>query len=675
MKKIRIKSIAMHYFKGIENRTVDLGEGTTLISAPNGAGKSTIADAFHWCLWGKNARGEQKFSVKTLDRNGVEIPHVNHEVEVVLGVGDETDPLYEEQQTFKRVLVPEYDNDDQLKGNHTDYFWNDVPMKKSEYDAKVSGLVKETVFKLIATPYAFLELDWQKQRDTLMRMAGDIRDEDVPGEYEALVAILKIKSLEEYQKEISAKLKKVNEAMVGIPARIDEVKRGMPETPDLAALNEERCAIEAHIADIDKEARDDAAAINARNADRNALAKQISDLEFRQQTILNEAQAKERNDIHMANSKYTEAERMCKAIVDEERADNANTKAQHTFVSSRLENIRKTRTDIEDTLVELRNEWQHGNSEQFSAEEYLKCPLYGHNCMDGSACAKYDQNQEEAYNKFMAAKKDRLQAINDSGKALKQEIEVHKKSIEECEAQIVKLNQDYEARCKDRETRMIAAEKQMKDNPKRPLVSTIKGTDIPEWVELGLQIELLKDKLSGMTEYQAVNSDNSEARRRLVSRLDEIKAKQGTVARIDEGKRRIDELEKELSGLGLQKAELEFEKQKCRDFEVDKMNMITDKINHRFTIVRWQMFQRQVNGEEVPACVCLCGGVPWTDANDAGKLNAGIDVAHTLAKASSADVPMFIDGAEKSTNIYNPGGQRILLKVEDCREMTITIKD
>ena len=103
------------------------------------------------------------------------------------------------------------------------------------------------------------------------------------------------------------------------------------------------------------------------------------------------------------------------------------------------------------------------------------------------------------------------------------------------------------------------------------------------------------------------------------------------------------------------------------------MEMITDKVNGRFRIVRWQMFERQVNGEEVPACICLCGGTPWSDANACEKVNAGIDVAHTLGEASGISAPMFIDGAESFGNIYNPGGQRILLRFSrDVREMTIT---
>ncbi len=666
MKKVRIRSLEMHYFKGVVSKTIEFGEQETTISAPNGTGKSTIADAFFWCLWGKNAAGQsdQKFAIKTLDKGGVEIPHVNHEVKIVLDVDGE-------EQTFRRILVPEYNKDDVLNGNHTEYYWNDVPMKKGDYDQKVNDVVKETVFRLVTSPYAFLQLDWQKQRETLMRMAGEIRDEDVEGDFAALVAILRTKTLEEYRAEVTAKLKRVNESMAGIPARIDEVRRGMPEMPDTEALEDERKQTEKMIADIDKESKDDAAAINAKNAERNAIAKQISDLKFKQSQILNDAQAKERNEIHTANAKYNEAERQMKVLAAEEENDAAACKTQNTFVTSRLDKARENETFIEKELATLRETWKSVNEQNFSADEYLKCPLYGHLCQDGNACSKYDQNQGAAFDNFLADKNAKLAAINAKGQELKTKLEASIEDITKAENDLKAIKEGYEARAKDRLSKVAMCDETMRQYPKRPLISSVKGTDIEEWVELGLQITEMEAKLSTMVEYTP-EPDNSSAelRGKLMQRLGDITVQLGMKAQIEQAEKRVQELEEELRNLAAQKVRLEMAKTLCRDFEVAKMNMITDKVNRMFKIVKWQMFARQVNGEEIPACICLCGGVPWTDANEAGKLNAGIDVAYTLSETSKISAPMFIDGAEKSLDIYYPGGQRILLKVAAAESIT-----
>lgn len=666
MKNVIIKSLEMHYFKGITGKTVEFGEKETVIAAPNGAGKSTIVDAFFWCLWGKNAAGQsdQKFAVKTVDRNGTEIPHVNHEVELILEVDGET-------QTFKRILVPEYDKDDKLKGNHSEYFWNEVPMKKSEYDAKVNEVVKETVFKLVTSPYAFLQLDWQKQRDTLMRIAGDIKDDDVEGDFEALKNILKSKSLEEYRTEVANKLKRVNDAMQTIPARIDEVQRGIPELDDPEMLDMIQKDAEEKISEVDDLMRSAAISVETLNADRNALAKEIADLKFRQSELLQAAQAKERNEIHASNARYNEAEQHKAAIRQEEASDAANCKARHSFVNARLGNIRERRDIIDRQLTELRARWTSVNGQGFSAEEYLKCPLYGHICQDGSACSQYDQNQGQAFSRFMEDKQKQLDAITCKGQELKAEMEAAMAEISRAEDDIKAIKDGYETRCRERESMFVMCENTQKQYPRRPLISTVKGEDIPEWVELGLEIEEKQSRLDKMVVYEAEGNDQALARRaELIKHLDSIKQKKADIQRAEAAQKRVEELETELRTLGAQKAQLELEKNCCRDFEVAKMNMITGKVNSLFKIVRWQMFAKQVNGEEVPACICLCGGVPWNDTNDAGRLNAGIDVAYTLSKASGISAPMFIDGAEKSLNIYYPGGQRILLKVAAAEEIT-----
>lgn len=274
MKQVLINAISMHYFKGVENRRIAFSEKETQISGPNGSGKSTVVDAFFWCLWGKNAIGRSDFSIKTVDKEGVEIPNVDHEVVVELNVDNE-------RQDFKRVLIPEYNKEGKLKGNHTDYFWNDVPCKKSEYDAKVSAVISEDVFKLITSPTTFMGMDWQSQRDMLIRMAGDISNEEVgDGKFSALCEILKSKNLEEIKRELNAKIKRVNDSMKDIPARIDEVKRGMPESPDLGALKEERVEIEKQLAVIENEEKDLVASHNAANEERIQLTDKISDLKI-----------------------------------------------------------------------------------------------------------------------------------------------------------------------------------------------------------------------------------------------------------------------------------------------------------------------------------------------------------------------------------------------------------
>lgn len=656
MKRVIINAISMHYFKGIENRRIAFKEDETEITGPNGSGKSTVIDAFFWGLWGKNAAGRSDFSIKTVDKDGVEIPNVNHEVVVELSVN-------EERQDFRRVLIPEYNKEGKLKGNHCDYFWNDVPCKKSEYDAKVSAVISEDVFKMITSPITFMSMDWQSQRDMLIRMAGDISNEEVgDGRFMALCEILKGKNLDEVKRELNAKIKRVNDAMKDIPARIDEVKRGMPESTDMSRLKEERIEIEKRMSVIEHEEKDLASAHNAANEERIALTDKIADLRFQQQKILNEAQAKERTEIHASNQEYIKAEHEQSLIMTEEKEDSNACKGKNMIISNEITKYEKQIEKYSQELQAMRDEWSKVYAETFSADDYLKCPLYGHTCNDGHACSRYDQDQSGAYNAWKQSKDERLAEITAGGQMTKHMLEECRKHISDKTDEITALKDGYEERNKKRMQRYEDLEAVKKNNPKRPLISSITIQDVEECVKIGEEIKELDAKLSGYHfagDWNMV-SPYAEEKKSLTQRLDVIKLKENYVAMIEKGAARIKELQEELTKLGEEKMDLEDRLQECTDFEIERMNMVSDKVNSLFELVKWQMWQQQVNGDIVPACLCLCDGVVWKDANQAKKINAGIEVASKIAMKFGVSAPIFLDNAESIGHVFKPEGTQMI---------------
>lgn len=676
MKKVTIKKMDLHYFKGALNQTVTFGENETIIAGPNGSGKTTIMDAFYWCMWGKNSIGQsdQKFLIKTVDENGEEIPHVDHEVQVTIDIKDESGLVFEE--TFKRVLTPKYDKEGNLNGNTTAYYWNDVPLKKSEYDAKVSEVISEDVFKLITSPYTFLQMPWEKQREMLMNMAGKISDTEVAGDNEDLKQLLLDltgKTLDEYKREVAAKLKKVNEAMSTIPARIDEVQRSVPEAPDMEELQEEERLIKSQLETVEDALRSKTAQYNMVNNQKAKLSKQISDLLLKQQTILQEKQSEERNEIHKSNAAYNAAEQVIKAIKTEEYSDQQNTDRQLRSLDVNMSGSTREITKDAAKLDDLRAEWIKVNEQTFQAEEYLKCPLYGHVCGDGHACSQYDQNQGAAFEKFTNDKNAQLEEITKRGQMLKKSQELCKQALNKDMAQYKTIQNEYAARKADRDAKIHGQQVVMELNPKRALISTIKMEDIQECMEIEAQLTELKSQQAMIQEQHPMRDTEIETRKAsLMEQLKAIQLKAGTKDIIEKAQKRVQELEEELTNYGAQKAELEYKRDTIVSFEIAKTELLGSRINNRFKIVKWQMFMRQVNGEEIPACICMVNGVRYNDVNDAGKLDAGIDVASALSEAYQVSAPMFIDGAEKSLDIYNPKtAQRIILKVEDRNELSI----
>ena len=86
---------------------------------------------------------------------------------------------------LRRVLVEEWkvpngETKRVLKGHHTDFFYNGVPLKtKAEYEARINAIIPEAVFKIITDPYYFLTLHWKAQREMLLQIAGNVSEEEV----------------------------------------------------------------------------------------------------------------------------------------------------------------------------------------------------------------------------------------------------------------------------------------------------------------------------------------------------------------------------------------------------------------------------------------------------------------------------------------------------------------
>lgn len=672
MKQVLIKRMTLHYFKGILSRTIEFGDDVTVISGPNACGKSTIADAFNWALWGKNAAGQSdtKFLIKTVDKQGVEIPHVNHEVELTLEVDGA-------EHKFRRTLVPEYTKEGELKGNHTEYEWNNVPMKKSEYDAKVASIIDEQVFKLVSSPMAFMTMEWKAQRGILMNMAGEISDDEVAGDDESLKSIareLTGKTLEEMKREADANIKRINEQMQHIPARIDETHRSMPEMPDLEALRSEHTALMNELAKLEHLERDDRERANAELTKRTTLMNMISEREAAKMKLLNEARQRELKEISERNAKGMQLKQTIEALRSEGQTDRAAMQRSLDAKRAEYTDTSNSANELEKRVEELRNKWMETNSQTFEADEFLRCPLFGHICHDGEACTRYDGSQQETYEKWRQGILASLEDITKTGKETAAKIAECKARLAGIEKEALDAKEAYSKRTKERNARIAELEKEAAGFVLIPMEATIKGEDIPEWVQLDTEARDLQQQYDALSEsnVESTGADFSVQKAGIRERMQQIAVEAAKENQVKAAEERIEQLNNELTDLGHQKAKWEFRKQCLTEFELTKCAMVTERVNGMFQTVTWQMFQRQVNGEEVPTCIALVDGVRWTDANTAARINAGIDVAGTLAMAYQISAPIFIDNAECSGHILNKGvGQQIHLRFErGITEMT-----
>ena len=278
-KEIIIKSLSLVNFKGIRELSVSFDERVTDIFGRNGSGKTTLFDAFTWLLFGKDSQDRKKFDLKTLDADGRIIPQLPHEVSAIITVNGEEVKIC---RRFTEKWVKRAGQTERVfTGNEEERFYNDVPCSQREYEAKIADICNEAVFKFITNPAYFPSQSAESQKEMLLKMAGSISDNEIAtgnADFEALLAQITGKTMNEFKKEIAAKKSRLNAEISDIPGRIDEKKRDLVEPEDWAALESdiktktaERDAIEGQMANA-------AEAQRAADNERMKIQSQISEL-------------------------------------------------------------------------------------------------------------------------------------------------------------------------------------------------------------------------------------------------------------------------------------------------------------------------------------------------------------------------------------------------------------
>lgn len=155
------------------------------------------------------------------------------------------------------------------------------------------------------------------------------------------------------------------------------------------------------------------------------------------------------------------------------------------------------------------------------------------------------------------------------------------------------------------------------------------------------------------------------------SELDSLKAKLAIKEQYKKSQERIKELSEREKQLSNEISELEGQEFLCDEFTRTKVDLLESRINSKFNAVRFKLFNTLVNGRIEDCCEVLINGVPYADANDAAKINAGIDIINTLLEHFNINVPVFVDNAESVNELIPCNSQVIRLVVTEDKELVI----
>jgi len=648
--KVKLLSLKLHNFKGIKSFEMQANGENVAVYGDNATGKTTLFDAFLWLLFGKDSQNRNDFGIKTIDSNGNPIHGLEYEVEgrfLVDGQPLILRKVYKEQWTKKRGSVVA-----EFTGHTTDYYINGVPVQKKEYDAKISEIADEKLFKLLTNPMFFnTQLHWQDRRKTLLQLCGDISDGEViesNSKLAALPAILQGRKLEDHRKVIAARRSEINNELQSIPIRISEVERSKPvvviENPDnldneIAILKKQKESKMAELSEI---------------ASGGELAIKMGELRRIENEILqieNEFKASIYNEVEVLQKQLTELR-----LKESELRQKTTTKpkAPNLIDTSR----------IEQDIQKLRNQWHEVNQQEFVFSQETVCPTCGQPIPE----SQLQEAREKALAEFNQRKAEKLEAITNDGKALAQKLEQIKK---ENQAEIDRINAENvqielaanqaaseleKISCQMAEIREQIAKKQAESVKNDPLYSA-KAKEKAAVLEA---IEAIKNGQSSdaqariQTEIQTLDS--------AIAALVESKSK---LAQIEFAEQRIEELKRQERALAAEYERLEHELYLTEEFIRTKVNLLEEKINGKFKMARFKLFEQQINGGLSECCETMFNGVPFADLNNAAKINIGLDIINTLSDHYGFTAPIFVDNAEAVTQLIPTVGQVITLVVSE----------
>lgn len=637
---MKLLKLSLNNFKGIRSFTLEPQGEDVNIYGDNAVGKTTIFDAFTWLLFGKDSLNRADFEIKTLGPDGEPLHGLEHSVEGVFDIAGKELTLkkvYAEKWTKKRGNATK-----QFTGHTVDHFIDGVPVKKGEYEARIADIIDEDTFKLLTNPKYFNEhLHWQKRRELLLEVCGDVSDHEViqsNKDLSELPGILNDRTLEDHRKVIQARRTEINKELEKIPVRIDEVERGLPDTAGLSKPQLETEAAGLKEAIRSKEQQISRIEEGGEVAEKT---KRLREVEAELFEIQNSYQAGQGKKIQEAQKRLYDA------------------KSKRSETALVIENTQKildynTRTigDLVEKAETKRQQWYETNAEQFAYEQSDTCPT----CGQKLPAERLQEAREKALADFNLRKAKRLEEITSEGKKLK----ARKEELE-------KENQE-------KQSKLEGAQKSLKAIDREVEAATSELEQVNQSLNEYMNDPAYQEKLQEKEAVEAAIRELKEGRTQEVvnirseidALLEQLRDAEGKIADLDrseQGLKRIEELKAQERELAAEYERLEQELYLTEQFIRSKVQLLEEKINSKFQMARFKLFDVQVNGALSECCETTFNGVPYSNLNNGARLNIGLDIINTLSEHYGFAPPVWLDNAESVTDILPTRGQQIRLIV------------
>ena len=646
--------MSLKNFKGIKDLEVDFGKLTT-IQGENATGKTTIFDGFLWLLFGKDSQGKSAFEIQPLDNQGNVLHGLETNVTAILDVDG-----YE--RTLSRTLSEKWvkqrgQAEAELKGTQTTFEVDGIPTKLKDYQATINSIINEDLFKMVTNPLFFPTMKWQDQRKILLEITGEPKEESIIS-YNPSLSPLRDEiqdGIDNFIKRTKASISKLKEQVKSIPFRVDECNNSIVEV-DTETLEFQKRSIVGGIEHLEEQIADGSKA----NEEKLKLQDKLFELKNKQNELANKAVQEAQKPLKDIQNSIAEIE----SEVRMKAIDVTDMEAAIKRLQSSSDLLNEEVKVKKDKQQGLRKEWSTTMQEAFEFDDtQTVCPCCGRP-YETEKIAEIRQNAEST---FASSKKERLDSIATEGKKLGDEIAELVKQISKNTAKITECKckiEEIEEEIGYKKGKLFDLEKQKESfNNATELV-------IPGMEEITKEIALIEANIKtfGTTD----NSILKEKKKELQGQLEGINKQLNAKDNNSKLLARIEELKEEEKELNVKIAELEGRLYLGEEFIRTKVELLENSINEKFNrAVTFKLFNNQVNGGLSECCEAMVDGVPFSNVNTAGRINAGLSIIKTLSEHYGVQAPIFIDNRESINNIVDFEGQIINLKVSKDKKIKI----
>ena len=645
---MKILEMELENFQGLKSFRLKANGLDVSVHGDNGSGKTTLFNAFCWVLYGKPSTDEKNFTPQTVGSYGLGL---NHSAEMALELEDGSTVTL--KKSFHEVYKSKRGSADKaFSGYTTDYFVDGVPVQEKEYKKKLVDIyTSEDIAKLLTRYNYFLEdLPVKERRELLLDMCGETDNEAVIASDERLAKLPEIlngKTIEDFKKIAAAQKKKLNDELKTIQPRMDEAEKAKPE---LKTKENEKQA-QMRIDSLEYRKRELEGKLAA--ADKTASA------QIRQRIAEAEAERAEaeaafsRNAFEAAKGRLVERNRL-------------------SFEREKLKmELSGIRIEIKDILTKV--DWMKAQREELLREGQETATLKWSGSTICPTCGQAlpEDQVEEKKKVFNLKRAEKLEAIQKRG----QEVSNSKIGLESEKAgKLTEKALALEGRIKEIDGQYASIEDKEDEQP--PAFS---DSEVGRLFEQ--KIKALKAELDNADEAVAKNAKDITDQIALLNRdIQEARENLASISLAKKQDERLKELKAEKKRLSAEADELEHSLELCDIFNRKKAEMLTDSINGRFENLRFRLFKELQNGGIEDDCEALipCGGelVPFKSANNASRINAGLEVIDTLAEHYRFSLPVWIDNCESVTNPRKTKSQQIRLYVsEQYKELRVNTEE